>query len=71
MPNLYCASIEGNRLAIAGGAEQGRVYWVVSAERDDPKAKLERIARPVEQLKIESGLVAAGQYLSPDAYHTP
>jgi hypothetical protein len=40
----------------------------VTAERDDPKAQLERLARPVELVKGTAGLLARGQYVDPDAY---
>ena len=68
MPNLYFKAITENTLTILGGVRHGTVHWVVTAERDDPKARLDRIARPVEQPKSESGLLAKGTYVDPDAY---
>ena len=68
MPGLFAGEVEGNSLFIGGGAPDGNVYWQVTAERDDPKARLERIARPVEDDKGGPGLPSEGSYISPDAY---
>jgi len=45
--------------------------WLVTAERDDPKARLERLERPVEEEKGVPGLPDHGEYLSPEAYKQP
>jgi hypothetical protein len=43
-------------------------YWQVTAERDDPKARLERQSRPVEEMKGRAGLPPKGSYISPEVY---
>jgi hypothetical protein len=68
MPDLHVTGIENTRLFIAGGVPGNRVDWQVTAERDDPKARLERVSRPVEEEKGHPGLPAPGEYISPDAY---
>ena len=45
--------------------------WLVTAERDDPKARLERLERPVEEEKGGYGLPARGEYLAPEVYVQP
>ena len=59
--------ISGNTFSIAGPAAT-KVYWTVTAERDDPKARLERRERPVEQKKGTPGTPAKGEYISPECY---
>jgi hypothetical protein len=68
MPGLYSGDINNNIFMIGGGVANGTVYWQVTAERDDPKARLERVSRPVEEEKGHPGLPAPGEYISPDAY---
>jgi hypothetical protein len=51
MPNLYAPEPVGNLLVIKGGRPYGTLYWQVTAERDDPVARLERIRKPVEDTK--------------------
>ena len=68
MPTLHAPPPEGNGFTIAGGAPNGTVYWQVTAERDDPKARLERQTRPVEDEKGRAGLPGKGQYVSPECY---
>jgi hypothetical protein len=68
MPELYFSKPESNSFTIGGGAANGMVYWQVTAERDDPKARLERVSRPVEEEKGHPGLPAPGEYISPDVY---
>jgi hypothetical protein len=59
--------VRGNTFTIGGDA-RAKVYWQVTAERDDPKARLERATRPVEQFKGTPGAPAKGQYVSPECY---
>ncbi len=59
--------ISGNRFKV-GGPSGTEVYWTVTAERDDPKAQLERVQRPVEQNKGTPGVPAVGKYISPECY---
>jgi hypothetical protein len=59
--------ITGNSFDVIGPAGT-RFAWQVTAERDDPKARLERVSRPVEEEKGHPGLPAPGEYISPDAY---
>jgi hypothetical protein len=53
---------------VIGGEAGTKVYWQVTAERDDPRARLERIYRPVEQEKSTPGAPAIGMYFSPECY---
>ena len=65
---IYVAEkVKGNSFKIAGPPDT-EVYWTVTAERDDPKARLERKQRPVEQNKGAPGLPAKGKYISPECY---
>ena len=59
--------IEDNAFTI-GGDPGAEVYWQVTAERDDPKARLERQVRPVEDYKGRAGLPPRGVYISPEVY---
>jgi len=59
--------VAGNSFVV-GGRPDTRVFWTVTAERDDPKARLERVQRPVEQAKGAPGLPPVGQYISPECY---
>ena len=68
MPNVFCTDVTDGTFAIKAGHPKGRVYWQVTAERDDPKARLERVARPVEDEKGRAGLPAKGEYISPECY---
>ncbi len=68
MPGLFYDGPEGNAFLIGGGAPGGTVAWLVSAERDDPKARLERVERPVEQHKGTPGAPAAGTFISPESF---
>jgi len=65
---VYIADeVSGNTFAV-GGPASTKVHWVVTAERDDPKARQERKQRPVEQKKGAPGLPAKGKYISPECY---
>jgi hypothetical protein len=68
MPGLHYDDVMPTTFMIKGGVPGNRVDWQVTAERDDPKARLERVSRPVEEEKGHPGLPAPGEYISPDAY---
>ena len=57
----------GNTFTVIG-PPNAKLMWQVTAERDDPKARLERVARPVEEAKGNPGLPMPGEYISQDAY---
>jgi len=59
--------VNGNSFIIGGDAGT-KVYWQVTAERDDPKARLERIQRPIEEEKGRPGLPDKDTYISPECY---
>ena len=68
MPGLFAPTFAGTAFVIKGGLAGGTVDWQVTAERDDPKARLERVVRPVEDVKGRPGLPDKGQYISPEVY---
>ena len=59
--------VSGNTFTVGGDAGT-KFFWQVTAERDDAKARLERVARPVEDVKGRAGLPARGQYISPECF---
>ncbi len=60
----------GNSFTVIGAAGV-EFDWLVIAERDDPKARLERLERPVEENKGGLGLPEPGTYISPEVYPQP
>ena len=69
MPHLYYLGFENGRFTIKGGMPAGMVNWMVSAERNDPRARFNRVYQPVEDEKGAHGLPAKGDFFCPEWYN--